>query len=589
MTRMIPPTIHSSVQSHAERRMYEVIRDAPGTEQWVCLHSLGLAHHETKRRGEIDFVLLTQHGVFVLEVKGGRIQRRDGVWYSCNRNGEYPLHESPFDQAAGAMFGLARTVRERFRGGALAGVLFGYGVIVPDVDYTIDGPESDPRCIYDRRDLGKPFAAYVDRLAEFARECDKRPRDKRIGLNKSRMEELADFLRGDFDLVPTMDAIIEDTRAQLAELTKEQRGVLDVLHRSERLIVDGGAGTGKTLLAIEAARRLAREGQRVLFLTYNKLLAARLVAATSAEDYAGELLVRNVHRHFHEVIKASPLAEDFEAKFDPTDPKVFVELMPEYAAVAASDSGEGLFDVIVIDEAQDLITTRNLDAIEGMLRGGLEAGRWYAFLDSQDQVDVYGRLEEEAFNRLRQYGATQMLTLNCRNTQPIARQTRLLTGSQRRCNARVSGPPVEFVPYREESGWTGNLERVVNEIRREGISPGQVSVLLARNPDEKEAKALERLSIHRLTEEAVPSLGTARLEHITWSTASGFKGLENDAVIVVGVKDVEKEWSRGVVYVGMSRARTRLYVILSEGCEAERQERLEQQRERGRSDIEMLL
>jgi hypothetical protein len=43
MTRMIPPTIHSSVQSHAERRMYEIIRDAPNTEHWVCLHSLGLA------------------------------------------------------------------------------------------------------------------------------------------------------------------------------------------------------------------------------------------------------------------------------------------------------------------------------------------------------------------------------------------------------------------------------------------------------------------------------------------------------------------------------------------------------------------
>ena len=52
MTRMLPPTIHSSVQSHAERRMYEVIRDAPNTDHWVCLHSLGLAHHETKRRAE---------------------------------------------------------------------------------------------------------------------------------------------------------------------------------------------------------------------------------------------------------------------------------------------------------------------------------------------------------------------------------------------------------------------------------------------------------------------------------------------------------------------------------------------------------
>jgi hypothetical protein len=298
---MIPPTIHSSVKSHAERRIYEVIRDAPDTDHWVCLHSLGLAHHETKRRGEIDFVLLTQHGVFALEVKGGRIQRRDGLWYSENRNGEHPLHESPFDQASSAMFELARTVRERFRGKSLAKARFGYGVVMPDVDYTIDGPESDPRSIYDRRDLSDPLTAYVDRLAEFARETDPRPRN---ALNKAGIKELADFLRGDFDLIPTMDAIMSDTRAQLAELTKEQRGVLDALHHARRLIVDGGAGSGKTLLAIEAARRLAREGERVLFLTYNKLLAARITAGADAEDYAGELVVRNAHRHFHEVIKA---------------------------------------------------------------------------------------------------------------------------------------------------------------------------------------------------------------------------------------------------------------------------------------------
>jgi hypothetical protein len=342
-------------------------------------------------------------------------------------------------------------------------------------------------------------------------------------------------------------------------------------------------------LAIEAARRLAREGERVLLLTYNKLLAARITAGADAEDYAGELVVRNAHRHFHEVIKASPLAAEFEAKFDPADNASFDELLPEYAEVAASESGEGLFDAIVMDEAQDLLTTRNLNALHEMLRGGLEEGRWFAFLDSQDQAVVYANTEEAALDRLRRSSATQTLAINCRNTQPIARQTALLSGSKRRSKARVGGPPVEFIPYRENTGWGGNLERVINDIRRERVSPGQVSVLLARNPDEKEAKVLERLSIQRLTEDTVPALGTTALEHITWSTASGFKGLENDAVIVVGIKEVDKEWSRGVAYVGMSRARTRLYVILTDECDEERQRRLRARQARRSSDIEMLL
>jgi ATP-dependent exoDNAse (exonuclease V) alpha subunit len=55
------------------------------------------------------------------------------------------------------------------------------------------------------------------------------------------------------------------------------------------------------------------------------------------------------------------------------------------------------------------------------------------------------------------------------------------------------------------------------------------------------------------------------------------------------VKGVEKPWSRGVVYVGMSRARTRLYVILTDQCDEERQRRLRARQERRSSDIEMLL
>jgi len=78
---MIPPKIHPDVKSSAERRFFDWIRDEAGTEDWICLHSLGLSEHEAKRRAEIDFLLLTRIGIFVLEVKGGRVTRKDGEWH----------------------------------------------------------------------------------------------------------------------------------------------------------------------------------------------------------------------------------------------------------------------------------------------------------------------------------------------------------------------------------------------------------------------------------------------------------------------------------------------------------------------------
>jgi hypothetical protein len=75
------------------------------------------------------------------------------------------------------------------------------------------------------------------------------------------------------------------------------------------------------------------------------------------------------------------------------------------------------------------------------------------------------------------------------------------------------------------------------------------------------------LKPRRLTEDDVPHLGTATLQSITWSTVSGFKGLENDVIIVAGLTDIESDWHRGVAYVGMSRARTRLHVLIHEDCD----------------------
>jgi hypothetical protein len=88
-----------------------------------------------------------------------------------------------------------------------------------------------------------------------------------------------------------------------------------------------------------------------------------------------------------------------------------------------------------------------------------------------------------------------------------------------------------------------------------------------RPPPREVAQNLTRLALRRLTEDDVPHLGTATLQSITWSTVSGFKGLENDVIIVAGLTDIESDWHRGFAYVGMSRARTRLHVIIHEDCD----------------------
>ena len=586
MARMIPATIHSTVSSGAERRLFRVIADAPGTDDWICLHSLGLARHATKRRAEIDFVLLTQHGAFVLEVKGGRVRREEGIWYCVDKYGvAYRKPESPFDQAASAMFALEREVRKEFGGSQIADVLFGYGVVVPDVEFEALGCESDPALVYDVRDRKKPFRAYSDRLTRFTR--DRQPHRRR-GLSRKQIVKLSEFLRRDFDLVPSMEAVISDTRSQLVQLTREQRIVLDTLEDLPRVIVEGPAGSGKTLLAIEAARRAARKGRRVLFLCYNKLLAARVKAVIAGEQYRGSIATRTLHSQFRRMIDNSSLKREFEDRAaEAEDATVFGELYPEYAALAALEDAEPPYDCLVIDEAQDIMSREHIEILEELTISGLQAGSWRVFLDANNQACIYGRLEKSAMEQLRGRAVVHVLTLNCRNTKPIEFHTTVLSKPDMRSVARIDGPPVHYLSYEAERDPLASLEGVLNELRSEVVRPGQLSVLLTRVPSSSETRKLTNLGIRRLEAQHVPLLGSDQLEYSTWSVVSGFKGLENDVIVLVGIEDIDQPWWRAVTYVGMSRARARLYVIISKDCDATRRARLERELQERLGESEM--
>ena len=149
------------------------------------------------------------------------------------------------------------------------------------------------------------------------------------------------------------------------------------------------------------------------------------------------------------------------------------------------------------------------------------------------------------------------------------------TSGARSCyETRVDGRPVDFHPYHGRSGWLQELERLITDLRRDNVPPGRISVLLLKTPRGDEGKHLERMGLRRLSEDDVPHLGSASLQTVTWSIVSGFKGLENDVVILAGLTDIDDDWHRGVAYVGMSRARTRLHVIIHEECDEKRRERV---------------
>ena len=113
MARMLPPEVAEDNPSSAEKRIFRKFKDGLSGE-WTVLHSLGLAYHKRKRWAEADFVLVGPRGVFVGEVKGGRIVRNKRGWIYINRNDERskPKPEGPYEQAGGCAGALNTYLRK---------------------------------------------------------------------------------------------------------------------------------------------------------------------------------------------------------------------------------------------------------------------------------------------------------------------------------------------------------------------------------------------------------------------------------------------------------------------------------------------
>lgn len=588
MARMVPPHLSTDVKSSGERRIFSLFENDPDSRDWVVLHSLGLARHIKRQYGEIDFVVLAPgEGIFCLEVKSGRVGRRDGVWTFTNRFGVVDTRTvGPFMQAREGMFSLLEAVRSRFGfDHRLAHLVYRYGVMLPDIQFDDADPEHEPWEVYDFLDRRRPISAYVKRLSRMAHKqvrntrwyvaSESRPTRKDV-------EQLVAFLRGDFEGAVPSTAMINDAEHELLRLTEEQYHSLDAMEDNSRCLFDGGAGTGKTLIAVEQARRELARGKRVLLLCFNRLLGVRLAEELTACAGGGSLTVTSFHRYLRRLIERCSCAEEFRARYKPDDNEFYRVDYPLYALAAIQEGGVEPFDALIIDEGQDLIRTEYLDVFDALLAGGLNGGRWAIFCDLRRQA-IYADLTSEAMlalldERVSRY-ARFRLTVNCRNTRPIGEETARLSGFDLPpfLPANVTGPPVDYSFYSDTESERARLRQVLDRLLGEGIRPGRITILApVRRADSCLALPLEGLA-SRIEEVSETALPDSRDTAVRFATVQSFKGLENSVVILVDVKSLSTEQSQALLYVGMSRARHRLYVLLSEAARKDYLTALERQ------------
>lgn len=183
MAIMIPSVISPDVKSNAEKHIFKWFQKAPGTEDWIILHSLGVSNHKKVIHGEVDFfALIPEMGIFALEVKGGRVRRQNGIWSFTDKYGHTDTKErGPFDQAWEGIYSLKESISKmldnKHRG--LKDVIFGIGVMFPDVEYSSIGVDAESWQIFDSSD-GENVVAFISEYQRALKILGKEPEEKSI-------------------------------------------------------------------------------------------------------------------------------------------------------------------------------------------------------------------------------------------------------------------------------------------------------------------------------------------------------------------------------------------------------------------------
>lgn len=561
MAKMIPDYIdQEDPRRNGERMVFDWFsnKDIPGT----VYYSIHQKNHKKKLIGEVDFLYVSKRGFLCVEVKGGEdIYRKDRQWFSVNKNGVHNEIHNPFYQALQCQNALKDLFKDTYgKFSAQANYLVGYAVIFPECRFTGDGNDLVTEVMFDGRYNVLDFLAYLDKVFDYWEKLEKERHNYTPSkLTEDQLRQANDLLRGDFHVVPSMHLELQHVDQKMAELLEEQYDVLDVAEDNSRVIIQGAAGTGKTLLALELARKNAAKGKKVLYVCYNSNMAE--YAEASTKDCLG-VEVRTYHSLMMELLEDMSLF-----KLAPT----------ELAKMVSSKKNEikQRYSLIIIDEGQDLFFAEVFESVGTLLEGGLEKGRWVVFLDPNQNIFHPNEEFEQAMEYIRELYHPAMLSLktNCRNTQPIASRTSALTITPPAKNLKLSGPKVVTKTYHDSMEFKTTFTKELQSLLASGISANDIVVLSRYKKDNSLLAGIKTLCNLNVVEQT--SIKTFRDRSLNFYTVQSFKGLESKIVFYIDVDGFASIEDRMMNYVAMSRACLRLYLFYDEARKQDYQDTLD--------------
>lgn len=526
MARMYPLNLNNYNATVSEQRMFNALRDQldDSIEVFYSISwNEGDQQGQRTEMSEADFVLVDpRYGFLVIEVKGGKsIQIVDNEWYLEEGNQETrKLKRSPYEQAENNMRYFVNYYKRQYNF-PYEGV---YGAVVAYPMFSIQDVE-----LISNRDasLTVDYNA-IQHLSDSIKKAFLYWKGKTgVFFSKTQYENLVKLLKKRIAISASAGALIEDRQKQLQIINVVQDNYVYFLKNYKQFLIEGGAGTGKTWIAMKIANQFSMEGKRVLFVSYSPHLVSYVKQQMNVESI-------DVYDFRAFLAKYSNIAEAGTIDYK----KITINIKDRY-------------DSIVIDEGQDF-SEDDAIVLRCFLRDQKDSNLCVFFDRTQN---IYQRDFGDAFDI--KYPIF-CLRENLRNTSSIYGYAQKNTkyGKDVITNM-VSGPEPERKYFSTQNQLLSYLESIMIELIEREFVPLNYITILIDDPIYDEFSNMDFVgrwnTVHHTRAESALSV----------YKTSAYKGLESNVVVYIRHSDSKDDYN----YVAFTRAKFYLYdLILRRGA-----------------------
>ena len=545
--------------NYGERKVHNKFKTLFEGKKYFALHSVKLRGHKTKVNGECDFVLISDRGILCLEVKGSSsvnrtnaIDRTDGIkdkdlWIYDT----YDANESPFNQAEGAIYPINKILSEDNQNRRNKFVI-GHGVIFTEFEFNYTSSEWDEKEVCTKSKFNNHFENYLKDL--FDHFHTRLYETKNIEIkNTPNIDDLKWAIKKIRPNVSELSLLeLNVSKDEIILLEEKQKLFVDqlVYSNDKRSIIDGSAGSGKTVILLETIHRLS-EDEQILMVCFNKQLSEYLAYRIKHKTNVQVYYYTSLMEYYCKLAEKKYEGNKNDYYFKDILPNLFLE------SLIKLENKVDKFDWLLVDEGQDFINETSFNNLVELLKNE-KKGNYVLAFDSGLQSGVYDRMDTDFLKKLKEDAHTLNLYRNFRNPRSLAQRSANITGIKKPEFERQIISTPKIYELQENENLRDKINDVVKSILASGVAARDITILTFKNRASSILSSFKSIGGKNILDMKIKNIWDEKDpdNFITWSTVSSYKGMENEYIILIEADFNEfNDWYKSCIYVAMTRVK----------------------------------